>query len=54
MTKQELIDELKLQEELAKHDAEEAHGNADDLLIRYIDDEDIAKAYAAITPKWYA
>lgn len=34
-------------------DIESGHAIADDLLIKYIDDEDIKKAYDEIN-KWYA
>ena len=34
-------------------DPEAAHGEADDLLLELIDDEEIANAYNAIE-KWYA
>ncbi len=51
MTKQELIEKLK---ELAKSsDTEEAHGGADQLLIDFINDEEITEAYDSIK-KWYA
>lgn len=49
--KQTLIDKL---EALQSHDCtEEAHVIADDLLVEYIGDSEIAQAYEAIG-KWYA
>lgn len=51
MTKDELIARLR---ELAESgDTERAHGEADDALLAYINDPDIAAAYDAIE-KWYA
>jgi hypothetical protein len=51
MCKQEL---LKALAELAKNfDTEVAHIEADDLLIEYINDEEIKKAYDEVS-KWYA
>ena len=51
MTKDELIEKLK---ELSKiGDTEMAHHDADDLLISYINDEEISEAYGNIG-KWYA
>ncbi len=49
--KQELLEALaKCQKNL---DAEERHIVADELLLDYIDDEEIARAFCAIN-KWYA
>lgn len=45
-----LIELLKLQ---SNRDRESAHCQADDLIIAYIDDADIKKAYDDV-PKWYA
>ena len=50
MTKEELIKKLN---ECAKNEPEAAHGDADDLLIEYINDKEIAEAYDNV-PKWYA
>lgn len=51
MTKEELIKKLN---ELAKHhDPESAHGDADDLLLLFINDPEITDAYETIE-KWYA
>lgn len=51
MTKQRLLRTL---ERLAESDdTESAHSAADDALIAFINDEEIAIAYRAI-PKWYA
>lgn len=45
---------LKKLEKCAKsRDAESAHGDADTLLLDYIDDEEITEAYDRID-KWYA
>jgi hypothetical protein len=51
MTKKELIKELKKLQ--SNEDTEEAHVEADHLLIKYIKDADIGKEYRAIK-KWYA
>ena len=51
MTKEELITELKRANK--NLDTECAHLKADDLLIEYIGDEDIKKAYGKVE-KWYA
>ncbi len=49
--KKALIERL---ERLASlNDRESAHGEADDALIEYINDPEIAAAYSAIE-KWYA
>lgn len=51
MLRNELIKELK---KLSKRgDTEIAHSEADNLLIQYINDDEIEKAYEAV-PKWYA
>lgn len=50
MDKEELLLGLK---ECREQDTESGHLNADALLIRYIDDEDIEKAYNSVN-KWYA
>lgn len=51
MTKEELIKKL---EELQKDtDLERSHGEADDLLLEYINDNDIREAYDKLD-KWYA
>ena len=49
--KQGLLDALEKAAE--SDDTEEAHGDADDALIDYINDKDISEAYHKI-PKWYA
>lgn len=51
MNKEELIKKLK--ELQNSGDTEIAHVKADDLLIEYINDSDIADAYNALD-KWYA
>ena len=52
MTKPELIEKLrKIQEDT--WDKEKNHGEADDLLLAYIGDEDITDAFNDIE-KWYA
>lgn len=50
-----LLDLRKIKARLdgAQTDQERAHERADELLIRYIDDEHITAAYEAI-PRWYA
>jgi hypothetical protein len=52
MTKEELLEKLAY---LRKHnwDTEANHGEADDLLLEYINDKDIKKAFEEIE-KWYA
>lgn len=51
MTKDELINKLYAVREL--HDQESEHWEADALLLQFINDPDIRKAYENI-PKWYA
>lgn len=51
MTKNELI--LKLKELQKSNDTETAHAEADDLILEYINDEEIKREYDAIS-KWYA
>ena len=51
MTKEELISGLKAIKD--KFDTEEGHVEADQLLLEYINDEDIASAFNDIE-KWYA
>ena len=51
MTKEELITKLKQCE--LNGDTEAAHSDADDLLIKYINDVDIQDAYEQVD-KWYA
>ena len=53
MTKPELIEELIKLQELSIDDAEVAHSEADDLLLKYIGEEDITKAFKKIK-RWYA
>lgn len=50
MSKEELLEELR---EASEYEDEFAHMRADELLLRYIDDEEITKAFKAIK-KWYA
>lgn len=50
LTKEELIEKLKV---LESRDPEDAHREADRLLIEYINDEDIEQAFFEV-PKWYA
>jgi hypothetical protein len=51
MTKEELVDRLR---ELEHHlDPESAHSTADNLLLEFINDKDVAEAYENID-KWYA
>jgi hypothetical protein len=52
MTKEDLISEL---DNIAVNgdDTEIDHFNADELLLQYINDEDVSAAYGYI-PKWYS
>lgn len=52
LTKKEVMSTLQELSEL-KHDPEVAHSEADELLIRYINDKDIEEAFDEV-PKWYA
>ena len=53
MNKEELIKELKKLTKYGDGDYEGGHGDADDLLVKYIDDAEITKAYDNVG-KWYA
>ena len=57
MTKEELIEKLKAIEGKHKterfYDSENGHVEADDLLIEYINDKEIADAFEEVS-KWYA
>jgi len=53
MTKEELIEELKKIASRGSYDIEVNHAEADDLLLEYINDEEVTKAYSSIE-KWYA
>lgn len=56
ITKEELLTkfrEMAIRCEEDTDDTEIQHGEADDLLIKYIDDDEITEAYDAIH-KWYA
>lgn len=44
---------VKLRELANDTDAEESHSEADGLILRYIADEEIGEAWAAV-PKWYS
>jgi hypothetical protein len=50
LTKEELLKKLAV---CNNGDIETGHADADDALIEFINDEDIAKAFNAL-PKWYA
>lgn len=50
LTKEEAISTLK---ELTEADPELAHSEADEVLIRLINDKDVEKAFDEV-PKWYA
>jgi hypothetical protein len=53
MTKQELLEILKKLEGISPdQDVERPHIEADEALIEYINDPEIAEAYEKI-PKWY-
>ena len=51
MTKQEIIEALCIEHE--NSDVECAHVNADNLLLQYINDNEISEAFEAV-PRWYA
>ena len=51
MTKSELIE--RLQSDCHTGDIEIDHSNADDLLIEFINDDDVRRAYEDVD-KWYA
>lgn len=53
MTKEELLKELVTVYERNRHDPEADHGEADELLLAFIDDEKITAAFSKIH-KWYA
>ena len=53
MTKEELIAELKLLVEASWSDAEHAHSEADKLLLKFIDDEEVSEVFGEIE-KYYA
>lgn len=53
MTKEELIEELKSLIEASWSDAENAHSKADELLLRFIDDEEVSEAFNGIE-RYYA
>ena len=53
MTKDELIKCLKDIKNGKSRDVEDNHGRADDLLLAYIDDEEVTDVYESIL-KWYA
>ena len=48
LTKEELIEKLAALVEYSWSNAEKAHQMADDLLLQYIGDDDIADAYDAL------
>ena len=51
MTREELLSKLRSLH--SSSDVEKAHGEADDALLVYLADEEIAEAYNAVE-KWYA
>lgn len=51
LTRERLLAELRALQESG--DPERAHAEADDLLLRFIDDPEVAEAFDAV-PKWYA
>jgi hypothetical protein len=53
LTKEEALDMLRRLAEESKLNAEEPHADADDVLLRLIDDPEITQAYQAVE-KWYA
>lgn len=53
MTKEELIKRLREINDTMGHDAEAAHGDADDALLDYINDDEVRAAWDVI-PRWYA
>lgn len=50
--KQDLL--LDLRRLAGEDDAEARHIEADDLLLKFIDDEHVTAAYEAIDPRWYS
>lgn len=52
LTKKEAMSTLQELSEL-KHDPEVAHSEADEVLLRLVNDKDIEKAFDEV-PKWYA
>lgn len=56
MTKTELVERLMLivaRQKTAQRDEERDHGDADDLLLEYINDPEVDKAFGSIK-MWYA
>lgn len=53
MVKIEILQKLEALAQYNDGDIEANHGDADDLLLELIDDEEITKAYNSIK-KWYA
>lgn len=53
MSEKELIAELKKLKELSESDPEAAHGQADDLLIKFIGSSQVTKVFNSIK-KYYA
>jgi len=53
MTKDELLTQLRHLATMDEGDIETNHMEADDLLLKYINDAEITQAYEAIY-KWYA
>lgn len=53
MSKQELIDKLKELLDLSKKDPEDAHGQADEYLLKFINDSEITDLFNKLE-KWYA
>ena len=53
MDKEKLINELKKLSSNVNNDFEMTHWKADELLIKYINDKDIKKAFDNVG-KWYA
>jgi uncharacterized protein Smg (DUF494 family) len=53
LTKEEALDMLRRLAKASETDAEQPRAEADDVLLRLIDDPEITQAYQAVE-KWYA
>lgn len=48
-----LLEKLKLAAELSETDPESGHSDADDILLEFIDDEEVSEAYGQVK-RWFA